>query len=102
MPSKPETLLTGRILVRLRRERPGLWVKIHGSPFQRKGLPDIIGCYRGRFVGLEVKVPGREAEVTPLQAHTLSEIRHSGGVAGVVSSPDQAIDLLDGESDREG
>jgi len=34
------------------------FVKIPGSPYLR-GIPDLIGCYQGRFFALELKTPGR-------------------------------------------
>jgi hypothetical protein len=66
--------------------------KTHGAADQRRGLPDIICCYQGYFVGLEVKRPGRRA--TPLQAFTLEQIRQAGGIAGVVHSVEEALELL--------
>ena len=32
--------------------------KEHGGPYGASGVPDIICCYRGRFLGLEVKFSG--------------------------------------------
>jgi len=89
---KPETFLRDRILRALRAERPGFWFVTHGSPLQMSGLPDIVGCWNGRFVGLEVKVPGQKP--TDLQAHRLREITSAGGIAGVVTSPEEALRLL--------
>lgn len=34
-------------------------IKIHGSNFMEPGIPDIIGCYKGTFIGIEVKAPGK-------------------------------------------
>ena len=31
--------------------------KEHGGPYGTSGVPDIICCYKGRFLGLEVKLP---------------------------------------------
>lgn len=66
--------------------------KTHGAADSQRGLPDIVCCYQGRFFGLEVKRPGRQA--TPLQAHTLEQIKLAGGVAGVVHSVEEALQLL--------
>lgn len=80
------------------RDRGGWAVKTHGDPRQRRGLPDIIGCYRSIHLGLEVKLPGKERTLTPLQAHTLAEIRSAGGVARMVTTIDgvnQLLDLID-------
>lgn len=29
--------------------------KVHGSVYMRAGIPDIICCYKGRFIGIETK-----------------------------------------------
>lgn len=92
MATKPETLLRTRIIKRLVKERPGFWAVIHGSAMQMSGLPDIVGCYRGRFVGLEVKVPGEKPD--PIQSHRLESIIRAGGIAGVIESPDDALRLV--------
>lgn len=92
---KQETLLRDRIIKRLRQERPGFWVVIHGSAMQQRGLPDILGCYNGRYVGFEVKVPGEETSgLATAQRHTLEAITRAGGVAGVIASPEEALELL--------
>lgn len=78
-------------------------VKIHGSEMQQSGLPDLIGCCYGHFVGLEVKDPGharrdlcaRSECATPLQLYTLQEIRSAGGIGVVVHSLAEAEKVLD-------
>lgn len=30
--------------------------KVHGSAYMKAGIPDIIACLQGRFVGVECKV----------------------------------------------
>jgi Holliday junction resolvase len=77
----------------LRAHYGGFWSVIHGSAFQRAGLPDLIGCHEGRYVGLEVKQPGKQA--TPLQTHTLEQIIRAGGIAGVITSFEEAKALLE-------
>jgi hypothetical protein len=67
-------------------------VKIHGSPLQVAGLPDLMGCYRGYFIGLEVKRPGGEA--TKLQEFMLSRIARAGGVARTIHSVEEAEAVL--------
>lgn len=73
--------------------QPDVWiVKLHGEPFQVNGLPDLLLCYRGHFIGLEVKVPGDESE--PIQAWTAGEIRFAGGTAECVHSLEEAVAVL--------
>ena len=47
------------------------------------GIPDIIGCSGGRFVGIEVKIDTNKP--TPLQVHYLAKIRDAGGYSEVVT-----------------
>ena len=42
--------------------------KEHGGPYGVSGVPDIICCYRGRFLGLEAKLPGG---LIPVRLHHL-------------------------------
>jgi len=66
-------------------DRLGCWyMKVHGSAFQKAGVPDLIACIGGRFVGIEVKRPG--GRVSPLQKLNIEEIQRSGGVAFVAYS----------------
>ena len=58
--------------------------KEHGSVYGTNGVPDIICCYKGRFLGLECKLPG--GRLTELQKRTIEKINRSGGVACRVES----------------
>jgi len=92
-PPKEDAIVTA-IIRRLKRE-PCLWyVKNHGTPFGRRGIPDITGCYRGRMFGLEVKRPGRKHDVSKLQELELQRIANAGGLAAVVESVDDAMAVL--------
>lgn len=57
------------------------------------GLPDLVGCVRGRFLGLEVKRP-KKGRVSEIQLDTLGKIRAEGGEAQVVTSPEEAIEAV--------
>lgn len=59
---------------------------------QVRGIPDILGCIRGRHFGIEVKVPGEES--TDLQKFVQQEIRDAGGIAGEAHSVTEALALL--------
>lgn len=67
--------------------------KIHGNMYT-SGLPDIVGSHYGVFLGLEVKVPGREHTVTELQEATLRSIEKSGGIVRVVSKIEHIDEVL--------
>ena|ERR1051325_7085517 len=86
----PETVLKEKIVKALRKEYPtGFFVKIHGSQFQHAGLPDLICCVKGRFIGMEIKTP--TGEPTLLQLQTLRDICRAEGQAVVVRSCEEAL-----------
>lgn len=59
-------------------ERRGWFVfKVHGSAFQMPGLPDLVVCAEGRFLGIEVKRPG--GKPTAVQDAVHAAIRRAGG-----------------------
>lgn len=68
-------------------------INIHGSAYQGAGIPDLVICYRGRFVGIEVKQPGKNP--TALQAHNIDLIRKAGGFAATVRSRDDLVDVME-------
>jgi penicillin-binding protein-related factor A (putative recombinase) len=75
-------------------EQRGIYhVVMHGNAFERRGRPDIYLCYRGRFVGVELK-KGSGDKPTPLQQKHLREIEASGGVGAWLTSLDELKNLL--------
>lgn len=58
--------------------------KEHGSVYGTNGVPDIICCYKGRFLGLECKRPG--GRLTELQKRAIEKINRAGGIACRVES----------------
>ncbi len=89
----PEARLRSNIVKKLRLYS-GWWTVTHADQFGEGGLPDIIGCVQGRFIGLEVKVPGKQHTLTERQAHRISQINSSGGKATMVTSVDEAFDFV--------
>jgi hypothetical protein len=59
--------------------------------FGRSGVPDIICCLRGNFVGIECKAGDNKA--TALQLKNLEEIQAAGGLAFIVNEDN--IDALE-------
>jgi len=68
--------------------------KVHGSEFMMSGLPDVIVCAKGYFIGLETKLPSTRGNVSPRQSYVHSLINGAEGVAAVVCSPGEAIDIV--------
>lgn len=96
MSTQPESRLQRRIQDQMKRTFGGdLFVfKVWGSEHMMAGLPDLIGCYRGQFFGLEVKVPAQRKNVSRRQQYVHGLIARAGGVAKVVTSPEEAIEAL--------
>ena len=88
----PETVITNRILDRLEAEG-GWWFKVHGSIFQKSGIPDIIGCYQGHFIAIEVKTGTGVA--SKLQKIILKQINKAGGKTGIARSVEDALLIRD-------
>ena len=67
--------------------------KEHGGPYGASGIPDIICCYKGRFLGLEVKLPN--GKLTELQKRAIGKITRAGGVACRVESVEEVRAVID-------
>ena len=65
------------------------------------GIPDIIACWRGRFLAIETKAPGKRNSTTPNQKRVLAEIGAHGGLWIVVDDPSQLSEYLAMESLRD-
>ena len=65
----------------------GCWVlKTWSNGVQRQGIPDLLVCCNGFFVGVELKAEkGRPSD---LQLWNIEEIRKAGGIA-IVLYPNQ-------------
>ena len=61
-----------------------------------RGVPDIICCFNGRFIGFEVKRPG--AKPTQLQEAQHNRIISAGGQVHIVTSLDEVKKITAGIS----
>lgn len=50
----------------------------------KKGTPDIIGCYKGKFFGIECKSP--KGKITEWQLRVYKDITENGGAVIVLFS----------------
>lgn len=66
--------------------------KEHGGMYGTAGIPDLIVCYKGRFIGLECKVGKNTA--TALQQQTIQQILKAGGYAVVVKSVSEVKEII--------
>lgn len=66
--------------------------KVHGSALMMAGLPDLIGVHHGRFIAVEVKMPGNTTSA--IQDRVIDKIRKAGGRVVVAYSVDDALKVL--------
>lgn len=88
--SKPESAIQKEILKYLN-ELPGCkaYKIIAGN---ERGIPDILACYRGYFIGFEVKKPDKHLE--PIQAAQMRSINNAGGYAFTVHNTQEASEAI--------
>lgn len=63
------------------------------SKYARKGVSDIVACWRGFILCIEVKRP-KTGKLTPEQVQFIQDITRIGGMAMVARSLDDVIDFL--------
>ena len=71
----------------------GFWsMKIHGGPFQRAGVPDILLIRDGRAYWIEAKRPG--CYPTPIQSSVMRELERAGSRCTVATCAGDAVKFL--------
>lgn len=83
MAATPEKRVKDKIVKILKEFSAYYFYPVSGG-FGRSGVPDIVVCFRGRFIGIEVKADAKKNPPTALQEKNLKEIRDNGGVALVL------------------
>ena len=82
MAATPEAKVKARVTARLKEMGAYYFYPVTGG-YGRSGVPDIVGCYRGLFFGIECKAGKNKP--TPLQQKNLADIAAAGGVALVAN-----------------
>jgi Holliday junction resolvase len=82
MAATPESKVKKKVTDQLKKMGAYYFYAFTGG-YGKSGVPDIIGCYRGCFFGIECKAGTNKP--TPLQEKNLREIRDAGGVAFVIN-----------------
>jgi hypothetical protein len=88
-----ESRLSGKIMRELRQQPETFCFKVHGNEMMMAGLPDIVCCFRGRFVGLEVKLPEKRDNTSKRQDFVHGQIRRAKGKVYVVCSVEEAMKI---------
>lgn len=88
-----ESRKSTKILGALRKESIFCF-KVHGSANMMAGLPDIIACVDGFFVGFEVKHEETRNNTSPRQKFVHEQIREAEGIVYVVCSETEALAIV--------
>ena len=62
-------------------------IRTHGSAFQMKGTPDIIGCSHGMFFAIEAKRSAKD-HASDVQLYVLSKMESAGARVWISHDPE--------------
>ena len=82
MAATPEKLVKNKV-VKLLKEAGVYYFYASTHGFGRSGVPDLVCCMGGRFIGIECKAGKNKP--TPLQEKEMAAIRAAGGTTLVVN-----------------
>jgi len=82
MGKTPESKVKDKVVAQLKRLGAYYFYPVTGG-YGSSGVPDIVVCHRGRFIGIECKA-GRN-KPTKLQELNLKQIADAGGIALVIN-----------------
>lgn len=68
--------------------------KISVEVYNMAGIPDVMAIVEGHYFGFEIKRP-LLGVLSPIQKKTIEEICRAGGVATVVSYPEEAVAIIE-------
>ena len=82
MAKKPEDKVKKKVVEKLKNMGAYYFYPVTGG-YGGSGVPDIIACYEGYFVGIECKAGNNKP--TPLQQKNLRDISKCGGLSMVIN-----------------
>ncbi len=94
MAMTPEAKVKKKVTATLKQLGAYYFYPVTGG-YGKSGVPDIVGCYNGKFFGIECKAGSNKP--TALQERNLKEIAASEGMAFVVNEDNMhdVAELLD-------
>lgn len=100
MKTVPETRIKADVRRRLE-QRGAFWSNVPEGTYAKPGDPDMIVCYKGRFIGMEGKTPvGRLRDIQKVRR---DQIERAGGIYAIVRSVEDAeavLDMIDREENE--
>ncbi len=88
-----EQTIVNQIKAYLQQKENLFFWKEHGGQFGTAGIPDIIVCYKGRFIAFECKRPN--GKPTLLQKITMNRIEKAKGIVKIVTSVDEVKKIIE-------
>jgi len=85
MADTPEKKVKKKVVEILKQYSAYYFYPVTGG-FGASGVPDIVACYNGRFLGIEVKADAKKRGPTALQKKNLDQINATGGVGVVIDA----------------
>ena len=78
----PEAKVKRKVVAQLKEMGAYYFYPVTGG-YGQSGVPDVVGCYKGIFFGIECKSGSNKP--TPLQDKNLTDIRKQKGIAVVIN-----------------
>ena len=78
----PEAKVKRKVVAQLKEMGAYYFYPVTGG-YGQSGVPDVVGCYKGIFFGIECKAGSNKP--TPLQDKNLTDIRKQKGIAVVIN-----------------
>lgn len=69
------------------------WSAVTGGAYSKPGDPDLIACFRGRYIAIEAKTP--RGVQSPIQKRRQREIMEAGGVYILARSVEDVADIIE-------
>jgi len=85
MADTPEKKVKKKVVEILKQHSAYYFYPVTGG-FGASGVPDIVACCNGRFLGIEVKADAKKRGPTALQQKNLNQINTTGGVGVVIDA----------------
>ena len=82
-----------RKIVKYLESRGAYVVKVISA--SKKGVPDVISCYKGKFIAIEVKTPTTMKNTSKLQEYNLAQIDKANGFSIVAYDTELLKAILD-------
>ena len=69
------------------------WSAVTGGAYSKPGDPDLIACFRGRYIAIEAKTP--RGVQSPIQKRRQREIMEAGGIYILARNTEDVEDVIE-------